>query len=310
MASIGTWKETVTSPPTEQVAPQPSRVRDHAAGFELSGPGTPIRQLLSTLWRTRAVLFVLARKDFFARYRRTSLGLFWAMCLPLVQAIVLATVFTHVVRISRIVHQAQNAGPHFSYAVFIYSGIVAWSYFSTNMPSAATSVVDNSGLSGKIYFPRLMMPLLVVVTGLFPLVFSTVALLALTLGFQHSVGPEFLFVIPGALMAAAVTAALGIALSAVHVYFRDVKFVVQAIMSVLFYVTPIIYSLSTAPHSIRIILTYGPMTGPIELFRMATVGADSAWPQALAGGFVWITVFLALGLYLHSRFDRVFVDRL
>jgi len=152
--------------------------------------------------------------------------------------------------------------------------------------------------------------LLVVVTGLFPLVFSILALLLLTLALQHSIGPEFLFVIPGGLMAAAITASLGIALSAVHVYFRDVKFLVQAVMSVLFYLSPVIYSLSTAPASARKVLAYGPMTGPIELFRMATVGADSAWPHAIAGGFVWIGVFLTLGVYLHSRFDRVFVDRL
>ena len=300
-----------TSPPsTERVDAPPKRQRDHAAGFELSGPGTPVRTLLATLWRTRAVLFVLARKDFFAKYRRSSLGLFWAFGLPLIQAIVLATVFTHFLHIRRVVQQAQNAGPHFSYAIFVYSGIVAWSFFSSNMPGAATAVVDNSGLSGKIYFPRMMMPLLTVVTGLFPMVFSIIALLLLTLGLQHSVGPEFLFVIPGTLMAAAITASLGIALSAAHVYFRDVKFLVQAVMSVLFYLSPVIYSLSTAPASARNLLAYGPMTGPIELFRMATVGADSAWPHAIAGGFAWIAVFLTLGIYLHSRFDRVFVDRL
>ena len=300
-----------TSPPsTETVDAAPKRQRDHDAGFELSGPSTPIHTLLATLWRTRSVLFVLARKDFFAKYRRSSLGLFWAFGLPLIQAIVLATVFTHVVHINRAVHQAQNAGPHFSYAIFVYSGIVAWSFFSANMPGAATAVVDNSGLSGKIYFPRLMMPLLTVVTGLFPLGFSIIALLLMTLGIQHSVGPEFLFVIPGSLMAAAITASLGITLSAVHVYFRDVKFLVQAVMSVLFYLTPVIYSLSTAPASVRTLLAFGPMTGPIELFRMATVGADSAWPQAIAGGFAWIGVFLVLGIYLQSRFDRVFVDRL
>jgi len=301
---------TVLSTSPEVVDAGSKRVRDHEAGFELSGPGTPVHTLLATLWRTRSVLFVLARKDFFAKYRRSSLGLLWAFGLPLIQAIVLAMVFTHFVHISRVVHQAQNAGPHFSYAVFIYSGIVAWSFFSANMPGSATAVVDNSGLSGKIYFPRLMMPLLVVVTGLFPLLFSILALLLLTLALQHSIGPEFLFVIPGGLMAAAITASVGIALSAVHVYFRDAKFLVQAVMSVLFYLSPVIYSLSTAPASARNFLAYGPMTGPIELFRMATVGADSAWPHAVAGGFAWIAVFLTLGIYLHSRFDRVFVDRL
>src|SRR4051812_42852123 len=257
----------VVTTPAESVEQRPVRQRDHAAGFELSGPGTPLRALLATLWRTRQVLFVLARKDFFARYRRTSLGLFWALGLPLIQAAVLTFVFTHVLHVGRIVQAAQ--GGHFSYAVFVYSGIVGWTYFSSNMPGSATAVVDSSSLAGKIYFPRLMLPLLVVTTGLYPFVISIGVLLVLTLSLQHSIGPEFLAVVPAAMLAVAVTAGFGLALSAVHVYFRDVKFLVQAAMSVLFYATPIIYSLSNAPDWARTIISLGPMAGPVELFRMA-----------------------------------------
>lgn len=287
----------------------PARVRDSASGFELSRPGTPVGALLAKTWRSREVLFVLARKDFFARYRRTSLGLLWALGLPLVQAIVLAAVFTHVVRVGGAVRAVQG-GPHFSYAVFVYSGIVGWSFFAANMPGSSTAVVDNSSLAGKIYFPRLMLPLLVVVTGIYPLVISLGVLLAMALILQHSVGPEFLYVVPASLLTVAITAAFGVTLSALHVYFRDVRFLVQAVMSVLFYATPVIYSLSNAPESVRWLLAFGPMAGPIELFRMATVGADDAWPQAVAAGGVWFVVLTVLGVWLHSRFDRVFVDRM
>lgn len=298
----------MTAPSTPQVAP-PARVRDRAAGFELSGPGTPVRALLATTWRTRNVLLVLARKDFYARYRRTSLGVLWALGLPLVQAVVLTLVFTHVVRVGGAVQHAQG-GHHFSYAVFVYSGIVGWSYFSATMPNAATAVVDNSGLAGKIYFPRLMLPLLVVVTGIYPLVISLGVLLVMALALQHVIGPAFLYVIPAAVFTVAMAAALGVALSAVHVYFRDIRYLVQAVLSVLFYATPVIYSLANAPHSVRNLLAFGPMAGPIELFRMATVGADPAWRQAVVAGCVWVVVLGTVGIYLHSRFDRVFVDRL
>ena len=297
---------TTTSP--DPVAPPRQRERDRAAGFELSGPGTPVRTLLATTWRTRQVLLVLARKDFFARYRRTSLGLLWALGLPLIQAAVLTVVFTKVVHVGARVNIAH--GSHISYAVFIYSGMVVWSYFAGNMPGSATSVVDNTGLAGKIYFPRMMLPLLVVTTGLYPLAISLVVLLTLTLVLQHSVGPEFLLVVPGSLLAIGITASFGLMLSALHVFFRDVKFLVQAAMSVLFYVTPVIYSLSTAPESVRPFLALGPMAGPVELCRMATVGADPSWPLAVLGGVGWMVVLGSIGLVLHGRFDRVFVDRL
>jgi len=299
----------VTTTSTEPAASTSRRVRDSAAGFHLSGPGTPVGALLATTWRTREVLLVLARKDFFARYRRTSLGLLWALGVPLVQAVVLAAVFTHVVRIGGAVRAAQGGG-HFSYAVFVYSGIVGWAYFAANMPGASTAVVDNSSLAGKIYFPRLMLPLLVVVTGVYPLVISLVVLLAMTLVMQHEVGVQFLYVVPASLLTVAITAAFGISLSALHVYFRDVRFLVQAVMSVLFYATPVIYSLNNAPESIRSVLAFGPMAGPIELFRMATVGADDAWALAVVGGCVWFVVLTVVGVWLHSRFDRVFVDRM
>src|SRR4051812_12942288 len=300
----------VVTTPAESVEQRPVRQRDHAAGFELSGPGTPLRALLATLWRTRQVLFVLARKDFYARYRRTSLGLFWALGLPLIQATVLTLIFSHVVNVGRAVRNVHGAGPHFSYAVFIYSGMLIWSFFAANMPGAATSVVDNSGLAAKIYFPRIMLPMLVVATGLYPLVISLGVLLLMTVVVLHWVGWQFFFVIPAVLLGAGITVAFGLALSAMHVYFRDVKFFVQAAMSVLFYATPVIYSLENAPAAARTILSLGPMTGPIELMRMATVGADSVWPQAVIGGAVWMTVLSVVGLFLHSRFDRVFVDRL
>lgn len=261
-----------------------------------------------SLWRHRQVLYVLARKDFLARFRRTSLGMLWAIGLPVVQAVVLTFVFTRVAHIGRLVQQSQ--GQHVSYAVFIYSGIVTFSYFSATMPTASTALVDNVGLAGKIYFPRLMLPLLVVVTSLYPLAISLVLLLIITVVLQHGVGFEFLYVVPGVLLAVGITAGFGLALSALHVYFRDVKFIVQAAMSVLFYATPVIYSLSTAPPSLSRWITYGPMTGPIELMRMATVGADPTWDRAVLGGIGWFVVLTSVGLWLHSRYDRVFVDRL
>lgn len=277
------------------------------AGFELRGPSTPVRQLLAELWTSRRVLGVLARKDFYARYRRTSLGLLWAVGLPLLQASVLAIVFTHVVHLGAAVHRANG---QISFPVFLYAGLTAWSYFVGNMPAAATSIVDNAGLARKIYFPRAMFPLLVVTTGLYPLVIGTGVLLVLTLGFEHHVGVEFLLVVPACLLTAAITAGIGLVLSALHVYFRDIRFLVQAVISVLFYLSPIIYSLNAAPGALGRFVQFGPMAGPIELFRLATVGADDGWAVAVLAGVGWFVVTAAIGLVLQSRNDRVFTDLL
>jgi ABC-type polysaccharide/polyol phosphate export permease len=277
-----------------------------AEGFELRGPSTPLGTLLTDLWRARRVLVVLARKDFYARYRRTAFGMLWAVFLPLLQATVLAIVFTKIVHLATVVHRTNGA--HVSFPVFIYSGIAAWSFFSTNMPSAATAIVDSGGLARKIYFPRALFPLLVVTTGLYPFVIGLGVLLAMKLALQHSVTVDFFWVIPGAVLTVAITAGFGLVLSALHVYFRDVRYIVQAVMSVLFYLSPIIYAVQSAPGALRHVVGYGPMAGPIEFMRLATGGADSNWPATIGVGIGWFVVTAGIGMWLQSKYDRVFVD--
>jgi lipopolysaccharide transport system permease protein len=276
-------------------------------GFELRGPGTPLGTLLAELWRARNVLWTLARKDFHARYRRTMLGLLWAVGLPLVQAAVLAVVFTHIVHFaSALKHLPQGA--NIRYPVFVYAAITVWSFFSTIMPIASTAIVDNGGLARKIYFPRALFPLLAVASGVYPLAISLGVLFALTLGLQHSVSVSFLWVIPGGLLTLAITAGFGLLLSALHVYFRDVRFIVQAIMSVLFYLSPVIYAVQSAPHALRNVVGLGPMSGPIELMRLAIGAVDPNWPTVVGYWVLWFAVTTGLGLLLQSRYDRVFVD--
>lgn len=276
-------------------------------GFELRGPGTPLGTLLTELWRAKNVMWTLARKDFHARYRRTMLGLLWAVGLPLVQAAVLAVVFTHIVHFAAALkHLPQGATVR--YPVFVYAAITVWSFFSTNMPTAATAIVDNGAVAQKIYFPRALFPLLAVAAGVYPLGISFGVLLALTLGMQHAVTVSFLWVIPGGLLALAITAGFGLALSALHVYFRDIRFIVQAVMSVLFYLSPIIYAVQSAPGVLRHIVGYGPMAGPIELMRLAVGAGDPNWVAIVGGGIGWFAVTAAIGLWLQSRYDRVFVD--
>lgn len=275
------------------------------AGFVLDGPGTSPARLLGELWQSRQVLGVLARKDFFARYRRTYFGLLWAVALPLVQAAVLAVVFS---RIGHLSSAALRTTGISSYPVFLYAGLTAWNYFSSNMPTVSTAIVDNTALAQKIYFPRAMFPLLAAVTGIYPLAISLVLLLVMTVGFEHTLTVDFLWVLPGAALTVGITAALGLTLSALHVYFRDIRFLVQAVMSVLFYLSPVLYALSSAPAVLGWVVAFGPMAGPIELFRMAVGGTDAHLHLALLSGLGWLVVAGVAGLVLQSRYDRVFVD--
>ena len=261
--------------------------------------------LLGQLWRTRSVLLVLAKKDFYVRYRRTTLGVLWAVGLPLLQAVVLTVVFSKVVPANRLL-----SGREVSFAVFLYAGLVPWSYFSTVLPPASTAIVDSLGLITKIYFPRVLPVLLTALSGLVPLATGVGVLVLLTATLGPGLGPELLWLVPALLLLVGVVVSLAMLLSAVHVYSRDVRYVVQAAMTVGFYVTPVVYPLDAAPDGLRQLVAWLPTSGPVELFREATVGADPGWHTAVLASVLWTVVVGTAGLLLQSRRDRVFTDLL
>jgi ABC-type polysaccharide/polyol phosphate export permease len=268
--------------------------------LELGGEATPVPRLAMDLWRSRGLLRILARKDFFVRYRRASLGMAWAVLVPLVQATVLAVV------VSRFVHFRDV---HVDYVVFVFSGTLVWNTFSTTVSAAATSIVDGAGLSTKIYFPRALLPLVTVASNLYGLVPSVGILLVLALATGAPLGPRLVLLLPALALTALLAAAFGLVLAALHVYFRDVRYIVQTALVAWFYATPVFYPLEAAGR-LAPLLRANPATGMIELMRAATVGADPGFLTAVWWSLGWVAALVTLGAALHRRFDRVFVDLL
>lgn len=281
---------------TELEASVPNRSR---TTLVLSGESTPIRTLVVNIWRSRDLLAVLARKEFYVRYRRATFGLLWAVGIPLLQAIILAVVLKHFVRF-------KVAG---NYPVFVFSGILAWNFFSTSLNTAAGSIVDNREMSTKIYFPRSLFPAMTVLSGVYGLVLSTVLLIVFEAAVGIVPGLDTILLVPGIALAVTFTLALSLVLAAVQVYFRDVRFLVQAAVMGWFYLTPVFYPLGAVGRIGRWI-RLNPVTGIVELFRAATVGADPGWIGSVGWSVGWSVLFLGIAAVLYRRFDRVFADLL
>jgi len=270
-------------------------------GFELTGKPAPLRQMLADVWRSRDLLRMLAKKDFVARYRRASLGMAWAVGLPLVQAVVLAVVLSHFVRFKTNVN----------YATFIYTGTLAWTFFSGTLTSTTTAIVDGQVLATKIYFPRAILPLTTVSASLFAFLPGLPLLIILALAFGVHLGVHTLLLIPATLLMIAFTTSLSLVAAALHVYFRDMRYIVQAVVVPWFWASAVFYPLSFLHHGpLRTVVELNPATGMILLFRAAVVGGDQGWLATLWWPFVWTAVFLLLAAELYRRFDRVFVDLL
>jgi lipopolysaccharide transport system permease protein len=270
------------------------------AGFQLEGETTPVRVLLKQIWESRGLVAMLARKDFFVRYRRASFGLLWAVFLPLLQAAVLALVFGRVAKI------------HISginYLVFIFSGNVAWSYFSTVFGAGSTAIVDGAGMTAKIYFPRAILPLVSAGSTLYGFIVTVLILIGMCVVTGVDLGPQLLLLIPAIILMTLLAEAFALVFSALHVYFRDMRFIVSAMLTVWFYVTPIIYPLSLVG-KLGTLLHINPLTGIVEMFRAATVGADAHWVSALWWTLGWTVGLLIIAILLHRRFNRVFADLL
>ncbi|MHB1925151.1 MAG: ABC transporter permease [Acidimicrobiales bacterium] len=269
-------------------------------GFVLEGELTPLPQLWSELWQSRELIAILARKDFYVRYRRASLGLLWAVGLPLFQALVLAVVFSRVVR----VHTGSN------FAVFVLIGMVGWTYFSNTLSVASTSIVDGSGLSTRIYFPRAVLPLVSVIANLYGYSITLVITMALCPLLGVGLGLHTLWIVPATALAVAVTAGACMVASALHVYFRDVRYLVTAAVIGWFYLTPVFYPLSLVHGLLRAVVVANPLTGVVELMRAATAGADADWAKTVVVSVIWTVLLLGAGASLHRRFNRVFTDLL
>jgi len=269
------------------------------AGFELTGASSSARVLLRGVWEHRRLILILARKDFFVRYRRATFGLLWAAALPVLQAAVLAFV----------VSRFANFDTDSNYTLYVLSGTVGWSAFSGAISAGSTAIVDGSALSTKIYFPRLVFPLVTVVTSAYSLGIGLVVLLLASVVSGEGIGPQAFYLLPAMAATMLLSAGFCLVLSALHVYFRDIRYLVQAALLVWLYVTPVIYPLE-AIGGARGFVEANPVTGVVELYRAATVGADPGWEITLAWTAGWCGLLITAGLLLHRRFDRLFSDLL
>jgi ABC-2 type transport system permease protein len=261
-----------------------------------AAPGS-VRSWMRSIADHREVLVALAEKDFKVRYKRATFGVLWAVALPLVQAIVMIVVFS----------RFRTARGDLDFTGYVLGGMVAWAYVAATVPSATTAIVEGAGLTDKVWFPRALLTLAPVLANLIGLGVSLVIVASVQL-VRGDLGLDLLMVGPAVVLLVALVGSLSLAGSALYVWFRDVRFIVQAGLLILFYATPVLYELSFLGRWAGVARA-NPFTGAVNLFQRAFVGAplDVA---ALVVTVVTTVVVTALAVELHRRNDRLFVDLL
>lgn len=264
---------------------------------------SPVRlgEWVRDLWGHREVVVVMARKDFQVRYKRAVLGVLWAVLQPLLQALVMVAVFSRLLR-------NVNDAPY-SYGAFVLAGVLAWTYLVSTLSVASTSIVDGANLTEKVWFPRAILAIVPGLSNLVGLGASGLILIALMplLGARYT--SDLALLGPAVLLLLAFVTALGLCLSALHVYFRDVRYLVSASLLLWFYVTPVIYPGSLLGVAGRW-LELNPMTGIVGLFQRAIVGPAVPIGRPLLVSIFATVVLAGVGIAAQRRYDRLFVDLL
>jgi lipopolysaccharide transport system permease protein len=268
-------------------------------GFELTGRRERLRPFLREAWAARGLMHTLAKKDFYVRYRRASIGLLWAIGLPLVQSFLMALIFQRFVRF----HQ-----PGIPYSVLVLSGMIPWSFFSSSIVSATTSIVDGAGLASKVYFPRITLPIETIWSGFHGYIPSVAVLLGLAAVFRAHMSWHIVYVIPATILMLLLAAGFSFVLAAMHVYFRDTRYIVSAAILPWFFVSGVVYPVSTLGRLAGIV-QYNPVVGMLQMYR-AAFGAGHAWGKPVIITVAWIAVLLLITVPVYQRHNRNFVDRL
>jgi lipopolysaccharide transport system permease protein len=261
--------------------------------------GWSVRRL-AEIWVYRELLYFLIWRDVKVRYKQTVLGAGWAILQPVMTMVVFTIVF------GRLANIPSDGIP---YPVFSMAALVPWMYFATALSTGSQSVVANQHVLGKVYFPRLLMPIASVLGPLvdFGIAFLVLVVLMLWYGIVPGVP---LFWLPLLVLLSVVTATAGsIWLSALNVQYRDVRYLVPFVTQLWMFATPVSYSSSLVPERWRALYALNPMVGVIQGFRWALVGGPSPGVMTLVSAGV-VTVALLTGAAYFRRLEGTFADRI
>jgi lipopolysaccharide transport system permease protein len=257
------------------------------------------RQYWKDLWRYRELFYFLAWRDILVRYKQTVIGVAWAALRPLLTVSILTFVFA---RMGRMVPDAYPA------PLFIFCGMLPWQFFATAFAESGNSLVSNSGMISKVYFPRLVVPVSSVITSCVDFLISCVIMSCFMIYYRYVPGVP-LVALPLFMMLAFATAfGGGLWISALMVRYRDFRFIVPFVVQLGLYISPVAYDVARVPEQWRMLYSLNPMVGVIGGFRWAILGHENVYMPSFAISAVGVALLIITGLWYFRRTERTFAD--
>jgi len=262
-------------------------------------PGLASANYWRDLWRYRELMAFLAWRDLAVRYKQTAIGVAWAIIRPALTMMVF-------VLFRRLMGAERGAVPD---VLLVLAAVLPWQFFSNALLESSSSLINNTNLISKVYFPRLIIPFAAVATSLVDFL-VTLALLALVMAwYGYAPGPEVLALPAFVLLAFCLAAGLGLLLAALNVEYRDFRYVVPFVVQFGLFISPIAFTSADVPERWRALYALNPMVGVIDGFRWSLLGGHARLDAANLALCLGVTVALAaIGIAYFRRMERRFAD--
>ncbi|WP_445246137.1 ABC transporter permease [Microcoleus sp. OTE_8_concoct_300] len=257
-------------------------------------------QYWKDLWRYRELFYFLAWRDILVRYKQTAIGIAWALIRPFLTMIVFTVVFGTV---------AKLPSEGVPYPILVFAALLPWQFFANSLSECSTSLITNSNLISKVYFPRLIVPTSAVVVSFVDFMISGIILLGLMAWYNFVPSWRILTLPVFILVAFAAALGAGLWLAALNVQYRDFRFIVPFIVQFGLYISPVGFSSSVIPEKWRLLYSLNPMVGVIDGFRWAILGGGA---QLDLPGFILslglVSLLLISGIWYFRKMERTFAD--
>lgn len=251
------------------------------------------------LWQYRDLFFFLIWRDVKTRYAQSILGVGWAVIQPVFSMIVFTIVFGNIAEVN------SEGVP---YAIFSYTALVPWTFFSSSLTSSSSSLISSKNLITKVYFPRLVIPISPVLGKLIDFGISFLILIGLMIWFGISPGIGVLLIPLFVILMVFTATGVGMWLTALSIQYRDIRYGSNFFIQLLMYASPVIYASSSIPERYQFLYSLNPMVGVIEGFRAVLLGTRGIPWNYLATGSVMSIVFLVSGALYFRSMEKYFAD--
>ena len=255
---------------------------------------------LRELWAYRDLIFLFIKRDFTAAYKQTVLGYFWHFIQPLFTTAVFIVVGSF----------AKLPTDDLPRVLFYMTGIVLWNYFSSCLTKTATTFTGNATIFGKVYFPRLAVPISTIASNFMSFLIQFLVIIPFLIYYRTAIHPNiFLLAIPAiVLLAAMMGLGFGLVVSSLTIKYRDLVYLVSFGVQLAMYMTPIIYPISMVPEHYRSLMELNPISPLLEMFRYALLGKGTFSLAGISYSTIFAIMILVIGTLLFNKVERDFMD--